>query len=186
MQNESLTSGAFARVVGIIAILFYIIHGVISIRAHEGSNLLWLCNIGALLIGISLLLPRPELLGIGLLWSMLGNAIWVAYVASGATFHWSSLLTHAGGLILGLTGARLIGLPRYCWLWALLSLPFLQILSRLLTPEADNVNVAFRIQDGLGDRFDDYATFWILVFLLCALTFMLFEFLLRKLVVKKP
>ncbi|MCE9600000.1 MAG: hypothetical protein K8S54_18715 [Spirochaetia bacterium] len=185
MQIKSLTSGAFPRILGVVALLFYAIHATISIRAHESSNLLWLCNAGALLIGMGLILGRLEPLGIGLLWSMLGNTVWTMFVYFGATFHWSSLLTHAGGLIIGLMGARLMGLPARTWLWALLSLPVLQILSRLFTRKADNVNVAFRIQDGLGDRFDNYLTFWILVFLTCALCFIIFEFLLRKLFVKK-
>lgn len=167
-----------------MAVLFYAVHAFISIRANESSNLLWLCNVGALFIGIGLLVGRRELLGIGILWSILGNGIWTAYVIFGATFHWSSLLTHAGGLLLGLAGVRLIGLPRNAWLLALLSLPLLQIVSRVLTREDDNVNIAFRIQDGLGDRFESYPTFWIVVFLTCAVTFLLSEFLLRKVVVK--
>jgi len=57
----------------------------------------------------------------------------------------TSVLTHGGGLLLGLVGLRRLGLPRGAWWKGAVVLVALTAVSRLVTPAPDDVNLGFSV-----------------------------------------
>jgi hypothetical protein len=70
--------------------------------------------------------------------------MWLAGLATGGEFYPTSILTHFGGLAVGIVGLRQLGGLRDDWWKAYVLVVVLLFLSRLLTPAAMNVNFAFR------------------------------------------
>ncbi len=167
---------------GVMAICFYIIHGAYWIFLGVPSNLLWACHIGSLAVGFGLIGQRPLLNSIGVLWLGLGNIIWYIYLIGGGSFEWTSPLTHVGGIIIGIIGLFKMGIPKKSWIWALMWLAVLQHLSRWITPEKENINLAFRVHEGWESVFPSYAIYLISLFLIAGIVFFTLEKLFGKLV----
>jgi len=141
---------------GIALILFYAIHGAVHIARGEPYDLLWGCHLAALLVASGLLLRNATLNAIGLLWACFGLPLWIIDVATGGELMPTASLTHVGALAIGIYGVRLLGMPRgsawkalaaYCALW---------LVTRLLTPPAANINLAFRVYPGWERLFPTY------------------------------
>jgi hypothetical protein len=177
------------RLYGILAILFYVVHGTYWIYKGVPANLLWACHVGTVLVGIGWLLNKSMVNAIGVLWLSLGNIMWAIYLYSTHDFEPSSVLTHVGGIVIGIIGVFRMGIPKYSYLIAVFALGLMQMITRFTTPAVENVNLAFRVQDGWESMFGSY--FWYEIMLLaCAmLCFFLAETLLRwfreKIIVKK-
>ena len=92
------------------------------------------------------------------------------------------MLTHVGGLAVGLVGLWHLGMPGQVWWKALpLALAALQQLCRWVTPaEAVNVNVAFSVYAGMKPYFASYGAYLATMTVLFAGIFFLIEFVLRK------
>jgi hypothetical protein len=173
---------------GILAILFYVVHGSYWIYKGVPDNLLWACHVGTVLVGLGWLLNKSMLNAIGVLWLSLGNIMWILYLCSTHDFEPSSVLTHVGGIVIGIIGVFRIGIPKFSYLVATLALGLMQVITRFSTTASENVNLAFRVQDGWENMFGSY--FWYEIMLLgCSvLCFFLAETLLRwlrkKIIVK--
>lgn len=168
------------RIIGIIAVLFYGIHGGVLLYRHEPEHLLWSCHIATLLIGGSLILRVPLWNGIGFLWLVMGDFFWMLYLLGGGEFMPTSILTHIGGLIIGSYGILRLGVRRYSWIGALIALPVLQQISRQLTPERANINLAFKIHPGWEEVFPGYVVYMITLLVFSGIVFFLIERLLRR------
>ncbi len=131
------------RWLGLLAFLFYAVHGGYHVRRGHPEDLLWICHLGALGIAAGLLSGSPTANAIGVLWLAAGVPLWVVDLASGGDFHPTSLLTHLGGLALGVVGLRWLGLPAGVWWKALVGLIVVALACRVTTPAPANVNLAF-------------------------------------------
>ncbi|HYO78224.1 MAG TPA: hypothetical protein VE010_17320, partial [Thermoanaerobaculia bacterium] len=101
------------RALGIVALLFYAVHAAVHLYRGEPYNLLWTCNVAALLVGLGLVWRNATLNAIGLLWSCFGTWLWLLDVATGGEFILTSTLTHLGAFGVGLYGIRVLGTPRH-------------------------------------------------------------------------
>lgn len=164
---------------GILVVVFYLSHAVVNILDGTPANLLWACHIGALMVGIGLLLRNSWINAIGVLWLCLGNGMWILYLIGGGDFFFTSALTHVGGLVIGLVGIDYMGIPRFSWLWALILLFGLQHLCRMVTPEHENVNLAFRIHEGWERIFPSYSVYIIFLTTVACAVFVIVEVVLR-------
>src|SRR5262249_56943207 len=81
-------------------------------------------------------------------------------VAAGGEFTPTSVLTHVGGLVIGLVGLWRLGMPAQVWWKALLALAALQQLCRWVTPREANVNVAFAVYPWMEAYFSSYWRYW--------------------------
>lgn len=106
---------------------------------------LWACHVASLLAGLGILLRRAALVGVGVLWLLIGIPLWFVYLAIGEPFHPTSLLTHVGGFAVGCHGLRLLGMPRGLWWQALVGLWLLLGIARLTSPPELNVNLAWHV-----------------------------------------
>jgi hypothetical protein len=131
--------------------------------------MLWMCNIGNLLLALGLFLEKPKLIRLAAIWMFPGLAVWVVYVVFAWGVFFTSTLAHVGGLILGVMALRKVGMDRQAWLYALGWYLLIQLFSRVASSPELNVNLAHRMQPGWGHWFGAYWQFWLTLTLLTAL-----------------
>ena len=119
-----------------------------------------MCNIGNLLLALGLFLEQAILIRVAVIWTVPGLAIWFAYVLPTWGLLLSSTLVHVGGFCVGLIAIRNVGMDRRAWFYAFIWYFLVQLLSRLVTPAALNVNVAHNVQAGWEQTFSSYWKFW--------------------------
>ena len=165
---------------GSVAILFYAVHGVYHWQQGVPENMLWACHMGALLVGLGLLLDSANLNGVGSLWLSVGTGMWLVGLTMDVPFLPTSMLTHVGGLAIGLWGVRRLGLPRGVAWKALAGLALLHLISRSLNPPGKNINMAREVASGLEGWFPSHALFLLAIGAFCAAAFVLLETALRR------
>ena len=157
-----------SRLIGLLPLIFFLAQTIHYWRVGGMGNLLWMCNVGNLLLAVGLFLNHRELIRAAAIWTIPGLGIWIRYVLFEYDFVISSALAHVGGIIVALIVLRRIRMDRIAWIYAFVWYLFLQIVSRLTTPPALNVNVAHRIQTGWENNFSSYWKFWIVMTALVA------------------
>jgi hypothetical protein len=165
---------------GAVALGCYAIHGSVLVMRGEAEDLLWVCHLGAVLVGAGLLLRFSLINAIGTLFLALGTPLWLMDLAAGGVFLPTSLLTHVAALLIGLWGIRRLGMPRGAWWKAAVGLVGLIALARLLTPAHANVNLAFRIHRGWEEYFPSHEIYLAIIVSEAALYFLALELALRR------
>jgi hypothetical protein len=135
---------------GVIGTSGYLTHAGYHVLSGHPEDALWVCHVAALLVAFGLIAGSSVLNTVGLLCATLGLPSWLLYLLSGEPLIPTSLLTHVLGPALGLVGVRRLGLARSGWWVALGFVGALTLVSRLITPEASNVNLAFGPIEGLS------------------------------------
>lgn len=156
------------RLLGILPLIFFLAQGVHYWRIGELGHMFWMCNIGNLLLAVGLFLGQPILIRVAALWLVPGLGVWYWYVVKPYGFVLSSTLAHIGGFAAAMIALQRVRLDAQVWLYALGWYFIMQLLSRLLTPVAMNVNVAQTIQSGWEQTFTSYWKFWVVLTLLVA------------------
>ena len=171
----------YRRTAGVLAVAFFLVHAAALIRAGEYYHMIWSCHLGCLMVGIGLLVGSRWLHAIGFLWLFMGVPLWLLNILTTHAFMLTSTLSHIGGILLAVYGFKFVSLPRFAWAGAIAGLVILGLVTRLLTPPAANVNLAFAVWTGWEDAFPSY--FWYVVMLLsvAAAIFLLLELMLRRL-----
>jgi hypothetical protein len=164
----------------LLGVGFYAAHAAHELAAGWPESLLWACHLASLAVGVGLLLRRPAWIAIGLMWLVLGLPLWAIELAAHGGFEPTAALTHVGGLVLGLLGLRLLGLPGQCWWKAAATLAVLYFVSRWTTPEDANINLAFAVWPGWEPYFPSYGAYLVAMALLCVLSFAGTEYVLRR------
>lgn len=153
-----------------------------------------MCNIGNLLLAIALFTEQRLLIRVAAIWMVPGVLVWFAYVVP----TWGMLLTgrfsytelfgvltstfaHLGGFAVGIFGLRKVGVEVRTWGYAFLWYFIVQLISRLITPAALNVNLAHSIQPGWENFFNSYLRFWLVLSFLVGICLWILAFLLAKL-----
>jgi hypothetical protein len=167
------------RGLGLLAVAFYCIHAAVHLGRGEPYDLLWGCHLAALLVGAGLLLKNATLNAVGLLWSCFGLPIWLLYTFTGGEFMPTATLTHVGALVIGIHGVHRLGCPRGAAWTALASYVGLWALTRAVTPESANINLAFHVHPGWEQRFGSYPLYFATLFTAGALTFVVGEQIFR-------
>ncbi len=178
--NERVTPEVRLRMIGILPLMFFLVQFVHYLRVGQLSHLLWMCNIGNLLLAIGLFWRIRRLTRVAIIWTIPGLFIWFIYVVLAWGVFFSSTLAHVGGLIVGMFVLRQIGMDRGTWLFAFGWYLLVQLLSRVLTAADLNVNLAHRIQPGWEQRFGSYWEFWLVLTVVIAITLWVLEILLRN------
>jgi len=157
------------RLLGILPLVFFLAQVFHYWRIDELGNMLWMCNIGNLVLAIGMLLERPRLIRLAAIWMFPGLLVWLVYVVFAWGVFFTSTLAHVGGLVLGIMALRKVGMDRSSWLYALGWYLVVQLLSRLVSSPRLNVNLAHRIQPGWEQSFGAYWQFWLTLTLVTAL-----------------
>ena len=128
---------------GLAAILFFLLHGSFQVWQGRWENLLWACHLADLTVGIGLVLRSRSIAAMGLVLLGFGMPMWLIALASGGDFYPTSVLTHVGGMAVGIIGLPRLGGLRDDWWRAYLFVLLLVVLSHCLTTARLNVNMAF-------------------------------------------
>lgn len=156
--------------------------------------MLWMCNVGNLLLAIGLFLGEAKLVRVAVIWMLPGLVVWAAYVVPtwgmlltgqlsfGQLFGvGSSTMAHLGGFSVGMLALQKVRMDSNAWFYAFTWYLMVQLLSRILTPAAMNVNLSHRIQSGWEQRFSSYWRFWLVLTLMVGLCLWIMGLLLKTL-----
>jgi hypothetical protein len=165
--NEPQPTNRF-RVLGILPLIFFLAQGLHYWRTNELGHMFWMCNIGNLVLGVGLLLGQPIMIRVAALWLVPGLGVWYWFVVRPYGIVFSSTLAHIGGLIVAMIALRRVRVDARAWVYALGWYFVMQLLSRLLTPAAMNVNVAHSVYPGWEQTFPSYWKFWLVLTLVTA------------------
>ena len=173
-------SNSLLRIWGFVALGCYAIHAGFHLLNGRPAELLWMCHLGAVIVGVGLLRSSATLNGIGALFLCLGAPLWVMYLAGGGDFYPTSCFPHIGGLAIGLYGIRHLGLRAGTWWRAVLSLISLILFCRMVTPPSANVNVAFAVYPGVEKMFPSHPIYLATMMMMSAAYFLICEYMLRR------
>jgi len=168
------------RLLGILPLIFFLAQVVHYWRIAQLGHVLWMCNIGNLLLAIGLFFGHCRLMRTAIIWTIPGLLIWMIYVVLAWGVFFTSTMAHVGGLIVGLIVLREIGMERRTWLYAFAWYLLVQFLSRIFTRPDLNVNLAHRIQPGWEQTFGSYWAFWLVLTILTGLTLWAVELFFRN------
>ena len=156
------------RLIGLLPLTFFLAQAFHYWRAGGMGNLLWMCNIGNVLLAVGLCFNHREMIRAAAIWTIPGLGIWIRYVLLEYDFVFSSALAHVGGIGLALIVLRRVRMDRIAWVYAFVWYLIMQVVSRLVTDPRLNVNVAHRVQTGWENAFSSYWKFWIVMTALVA------------------
>jgi len=168
------------RLLGFFPLFFFLAQAIHYWRISELGHMLWMCNIGNLLLAIGLFLNRPLLTRVAVIWLIPGLAVWFFYVAITWGLVVSSTLAHVGGIVVGMIVLKKVRMDRVAWLYALGWYLLIQLISRLITPAALNVNVSHTIDPGWQQTFGAYWQFWLVLTILTAFILWIIGVVLHK------
>ena len=149
------------RFLGLLPLFFFLAQAVHYWRINELGHLLWMCNIGNLLLAMGLFLDKTRVVRLAAIWTIPGLLVWLIYVVLAWGVFLTSTLAHIGGLIVAMIALRHYRMDRTAWRWAFGWYIVIQLLSRLFTLPTLNVNLAHAIQPGWEQAFNSYWKFWI-------------------------
>ncbi|HEY2973864.1 MAG TPA: hypothetical protein VGJ48_15225 [Pyrinomonadaceae bacterium] len=186
-------NGNRLRLLGFLPLTFFSAQAIHYWQINELGNMLWLCNIGNLLLALGLFFEAPKLIRVAVLWTVPGVAIWFVYVVPTwgmlltGRFSYaelfgvlSSTLAHLGGFAVGIAVLRKVGMDARAWLYAFVWYFVVQLISRLVTPAAMNVNLSHTIQAGWEKTFSTYWSFWFVFTILVGACLWFLEVLLKR------
>jgi hypothetical protein len=168
------------RLMGLLPLAFFFAQATHYWKINELGHMLWMCNIGNLVLAIGLFLNNALLIRVAVIWMFPGLAVWLVYVALTWGMFLSSTLAHVGGLIVGIFAIRRVGMDRAGWRYALGWYLLVQFLSRLLTAANLNVNVAHAVGPGWQQTFNAYWKFWLVLFLSTAIVLWMIGTILNR------
>ena len=151
------------RLLGLLPLIFFLAQTVHYWRVGGMGYLLYMCNVGNLLLALGLFFGRTELIRAAAIWTIPGLGIWIRYVVLEYDYVFSSFLAHVGGIVVALIVLRTVRMDRIAWLYAFTWYLIAQLAARLFTAPELNVNVAFSIQSGWEQTFSSYWKFWIVM-----------------------
>ena len=151
------------RLLGLLPLAFFLFQVVHYWRINELGHVLWMCNIGNLLLAIGLFLERPVIIRMAALWMIPGLVVWFIYVVLTWGVFLTSTLAHVGGFVVAMFALRRVGMDQISWLYALVWYFAVQFLCRFITPRELNVNVAHAVEAGWQQTFSSYWTFWLVL-----------------------
>jgi len=162
----------------------YAIHAGFHILSGRPEEVLWMCHLGAALVGVGLLSSSATTNGIGTLFPVCRDAAVVMYLAGGREFYPTSCFPHLGGLAIGLYWCPPVGLPSGTWWRAVLALIALILVCRLVTPARAMSTLRLRSTLG-GRRFSFHPIYLAAMMGLAAGYFVGFEYVLRRWLTRK-
>lgn len=156
------------RWLGLLPLIFFIAQTNHYWRINELGNMLWMCNLGNLILAAGLFLDKSTLVRLSAIWMGPGLIIWFVYVVLPWGVFLSSILAHVGGLVVSLIALKWYRMDRDAWRYAFGWYLAVQLLSRFITAAALNVNLAHAVATGWQRTFQSYWSFWLVLTALTA------------------
>jgi hypothetical protein len=150
---------------GIPLLLMLIWHVTDTVLYQNPQYLFFVCYSANLLLCLGIFARNALLVGAGFGWLLIAFPLWLYDAVLTNNWAPSCTMFHIVGLLVGGTVIRNYHLPRHTWLFAMSVGTVLQLLARLFTDEALNINSAFRIYQGWEGVYPNYATFFMAMLL---------------------
>ena len=171
---------------GTVAFALFATRQIVFIFRGQSENGLWACYVALLLIGVGLMVRSAACNAVGTFWLTVGFPLWIVdMLASGGTES-TSALTHISGVILGYTGMKQLGLPSRTWVFSVLGLAVLIVISRPLTTAAENINFSHSVYEGVDRLFPSYWSYMLALFGAFTAIFLMLQWGLPKVGFGKP
>src|ERR1051326_2375887 len=106
------------RLLGILPLIFCLAQAVHYWKINQLGHVMWMCNIGNLLLAMGLFLEKPIVVRLAAIWTIPGLLIWILYVVLVWEVFPTSVLAHVGGLAVGMIALSEYGMDRISWRWA--------------------------------------------------------------------
>jgi hypothetical protein len=151
------------RLLGVLPLIFFLSQAVHYWRANELGHMLWMCNIGNLILALGLFFDKPVLVRLSAIWMIPGLIIWFLYVVLTWGMFLTSTMAHVGGLAVSLIALKRYRMDRSAWRYAFGWYLIVQVVSRFITPAAFNVNLAHAVASGWERTFQSYWPFWLVL-----------------------
>jgi len=193
LRSYKLSDKQF-RLLGLLPLIFFLAQAIHYWQINQLGHMLWMCNIGNLLLALGIFFEQALLIRVAVIWGMPGVVVWCLYVvptwgmlitgeASGSEFYGvlASTLAHVGGLSVGILVLRKVRMNGGAWAYSFLWYFIVQLASRLFTPIAFNVNLSQRVQEGWEGMFTSYWKFWLVLSALVGCCLWLLDLLLKRL-----
>jgi hypothetical protein len=149
------------RLLGLLPLLFFSAQAVHYWRIDQLGHMLWICNIGNLILALGLFFEKPVLVRLAAIWTLPGLIAWFIYVVLAWGVFLSSTLAHVGGLIVAMIALKRYRMDRGAWRYAFGWYLVVQLISRFITSPDLNVNLAHAVQPGWERTFVSYWPFWL-------------------------
>lgn len=149
------------RLLGLLPLVFFLAQGIHYWRIDQLGHLLWMCNIGNLVLALGLFLERPLLVRVAAIWAIPGLIVWFIYVVLAWGVFLTSTLAHIGGLAVTAVVLKTYRMDRGSWRYAFGWYLLVQLIARFVTAADLNVNLAHAIQPGWEQTFPSYWAFWL-------------------------
>ena len=151
------------RTLGVLPLIFFLGQAVHYWHSNELGHMLWMCNIGSLVLALGLFFEKPVLVRLSAIWALPGLIIWFIYVVLPWGVFLTSALDHLGGLAVALIALKRYRMDRTAWRYAFGWYLIVQLISRFVTPAAFNVNLAHSVASGFERTFQSYWSFWLVL-----------------------
>ena len=151
------------RMLGVLPLIFFLSQAVHYWFTGELGHMLWMCNIGNLVLALGLFFDKPVLVRLSAIWMVPGLIVWFIYVVLAWGVFLTSTMAHVGGLVVSLIALRRYRMDRSAWRYAFGWYLIVQLASRFVTPAAFNVNLAYTVASGWERSFQSYWSFWLVL-----------------------
>jgi hypothetical protein len=146
------------RKLALVALACYAVHATELLLRTPPENLLWSCNVAAVLVILGLATGSATWNAAGGVLLLAGEPVWIVDLSSGGTFYVTSLFTHVGVPIASLAGMRALGVPWRAWPASVVALASATIAAARWSSPEENVNVAVVTPPG-WERFPTHAIY---------------------------
>ena len=147
----------------VLPLLFYGALVARYVQRHRLDDLLWPCNVAQVFLIFGCAFRTPRLVAIATTWLTTGLPLWLLTVLMEKDLPITSILTHVGGLTVGVIAAWRLHWPRHTWRWVVACHVLLLVASRLLTNPEHNVNLAFAVQTGWERLFTSHPLYLVMM-----------------------
>ena len=151
------------RLLGLLPLIFFFAQAVHYWRTNELGHMLWMCNIGNLILALGLFFDKAVLVRLSAIWMIPGLIVWFIYVVLAWGVFLTSTLAHVGGLAVSMIALKWYRMDRNAWRYAFGWYLVVQLVSRFITPPAMNVNLAHAVASGWERTFQSYWSFWLVL-----------------------
>jgi hypothetical protein len=157
-----VSRAAFASL-GLLPALFFLAYLALVLQRGRAADSLWMCHVANLILAAGIVADRPRVIAPAVAWIVLGIPLWAFDLWRTGDAIAVSVLSHLGGLAVGLYALSRVRLSYNPWLPALLAYLVVQQLCRWLTPAALNVNLAHRPYEGWEGMPGGYGAYWLML-----------------------
>lgn len=180
------------RLLALLPLCFFLAQALHYWQINELGHTLWMCNIGNLMLAAGIFFEQAILIRVAVMWMLPGLIVWAIYVVPTwgmliSKFRFtelfgvlSSTFAHVGGIAVGVVVLRRFKMDGRTWLYAFVWYLIMQVVSRLFTSPALNVNLSHRVQDGFEQAFNSYWKFWITLTLVVAISAWVLGLVLKR------